>query len=257
MLTGREASISHLIESACRVVAVSPHLDDAVLSAGAYLAACATRGAAVTVVTMFAGDAPDQLSPAAKRHHERCSLSLDAVATRRREDVRALGAIGASFVHEEHLDAIYRHRPDGAWVCSEDADLFARPCSDPGLDDRLRSSVSAAIDICRADLVLGPSGFGGHVDHVLVKSAILAATRRARIPVLLWADQPYAANLAHLPVEYARMRPDHSAMDAKLAAAACYATQLPMLWRDQQWHHALSSAGEAFCAPATESIRPM
>ncbi|MGH3277767.1 MAG: PIG-L family deacetylase [Trebonia sp.] len=52
-------------------MAVSPHLDDAVISAGAALAALAAEAWPVTVLTVFAGDPGHSLSPAARRHHDR------------------------------------------------------------------------------------------------------------------------------------------------------------------------------------------
>ncbi len=55
-----------------RVLAISPHLDDAALSAGATLADFAARGANVDVVTLFAGTPHEPLSAVNRAFHAKC-----------------------------------------------------------------------------------------------------------------------------------------------------------------------------------------
>jgi LmbE family N-acetylglucosaminyl deacetylase len=74
---------------AARVVVVSPHLDDAVLSLGATLGYAARHGADVTVVTVLAGD-PAAATPAGRWDAKGGFRTAgEAAAARRREDVRA------------------------------------------------------------------------------------------------------------------------------------------------------------------------
>src|SRR5579862_4211033 len=75
-----------------RLLVISPHLDDAVLSCGALM--LAHPGA--TVATLFAAS-PDSYSDPLNEHDTDCGFSPgdDTMAVRRAEDVRALRAVGA------------------------------------------------------------------------------------------------------------------------------------------------------------------
>src|SRR5689334_14945241 len=92
-----------------RVLAVSPHLDDAALSAGATLAALAERGATVDVVTPFAGRAGGHISRVATQLHATYGYGRFrrrvpsgpnwVIARRRREDLAAMALLGATATH--------------------------------------------------------------------------------------------------------------------------------------------------------------
>lgn len=228
------------------VLAVSPHLDDAVISAGACLAGLTAEEWPVTVLTVFAGDPGRTLSPAAQRHHDRCSLGPDAVARRRAEDRAALGRIGARPFHGLIPDVVYRLRPDGAWACDEDADMFAVPPVDPDLDDAVRDLVEQAIDESGCVLILGPSAAGSHVDHILTDRAVRFAAEQLGLPLWRWKDEPYAS------AEGGRAAADGSVvvpyspatLAVKLDAISCYASQVPMLWPGgTRWRTEVSITG--------------
>mgnify|MGYP001446109947 CR=1 FL=1 len=242
------------------VLAVSPHLDDAALSAGAVLARLSAERP-VTVLTVFAGDPGPELSAVARRHHERCHLGGDAVALRRIEDGQAMAQLGAAAVHGDVPDAVYRSRPGGGWVCKEDSDMFAPPPSDPDLDRQVEKLVLGMIDATAARLVLGPLGTGAHVDHVLTRRAVLRAAAARGVPALCWQDEPYAS-WSPPPLDQTAVRVAYTtrSLAAKLAAVACYRSQLGMLWPDgQDWRAAVARAGaggppgEVFCHPAPAS----
>jgi LmbE family N-acetylglucosaminyl deacetylase len=77
------------------IVVVSPHLDDAILSIGAFIAGSASRGARVTVLTVLAGN-PRSQAPAGP-WDSACGFSTagDAARARREEDRRACALVGA------------------------------------------------------------------------------------------------------------------------------------------------------------------
>lgn len=68
------------------IIAFSPHLDDAVLSIGGYLAELALWNRRVEVHTLFAGQPAGALSPAAAAFHRLCELGREAVLRRQVED---------------------------------------------------------------------------------------------------------------------------------------------------------------------------
>ena len=228
------------------VLAVSPHLDDAVISAGACLAGLAAEGWPVTVLTVFAGDPGPSLSPVAQRHHERCHLGPEAVASRRAEDCAALGRIGARPCHGLIPDVVYRRGPDGAWACDEDADMFAVPAADPLLDSAVGDLIEQAISESGCVLLLGPSAEGSHVDHVLTDRAVRFAAGRHGLPLWRWKDEPYASADGGSPAPEGSVVVPYSpaTLAVKLDAVSCYASQVPMLWPgNADWRAAVSRTG--------------
>jgi LmbE family N-acetylglucosaminyl deacetylase len=172
---------------------VSPHLDDAVLSAGGLIAERADRGVLTTVLTLFAGaPAEGRWSDFAARLHADCGLASQPVRRRRAEDRRALASLSAVPLHGTLLDAVYRRSASG-WLYESDAALFGATAPGDTAAAQARDAIANACLRVRPDLVVGPRAIGGHVDHVTASGAVQAAGRRLGLPVWLWEDQPYAA----------------------------------------------------------------
>jgi LmbE family N-acetylglucosaminyl deacetylase len=148
------------------VVVLSPHLDDAVLSAWSVL----TGPAEVIVVNVFAGVPPDGPPPRWDRML-RATDSRDLVRARIAEDEEALALAGRTPVNLDFLDAQYRS-------------------GDPG---------PGAVETALADLIPqaaalhAPAAIGGHRDHELARELALGLGDRDAVPVSLYADLPYAA----------------------------------------------------------------
>jgi len=81
------------------VLAVSPHLDDAVLSAGVTLAAMAAEGSRVVVCTVFSGIPKPSFSALAEDFHAACGLGADAVVVRQAEAHRPLARLDGHFAN--------------------------------------------------------------------------------------------------------------------------------------------------------------
>jgi hypothetical protein len=147
------------------IVAVSPHLDDAALSASVPLG----QGGA-TVVTIFTAlPRPDQPITWWDRLTGATS-SLERQRERLAEDEEAMRLLSARGVHLDEPEALYR---DG----------------DPDLGraiERLTELLKAA------DEVWLPSAIGGHRDHAFAREAGLrAAAETGHAEVMLYADFPY------------------------------------------------------------------
>lgn len=216
------------------LLVVSPHLDDAVLSVGASLAAASEAGHSVIVCTVFAGAPPTPLSEGATVFHSHCALGDDAVLVRREEDRAAVGGLGGQPVHLEFLDAIYRRVDDG-WLCRRPGAVF-----DPLLPDEpmIRSDVTAQltslIAAVQPAMVWTCAAVGGHVDHRVVRDATIAACEGKLRALALWEDVPYAIGKktpcsADL-ITAVDVRPRH--LQRKLAAVARYRSQVRVLWGD-------------------------
>lgn len=151
-----------------RVVVVSPHLDDAVLSLGAAMAHAASQGAVWTVLTVFAGD-PDSTAPAS-RYDRRCGFrsAAEAATIRRREDQRACAVLGAT--------PVWLPFGDGQYERSRDADVVW---------------ASLEPQIHQAQVLLLPGFPLTHRDHAWVTALVLG---RAPVSTVIgfYAEQPYA-----------------------------------------------------------------
>jgi LmbE family N-acetylglucosaminyl deacetylase len=161
-----------------RVLAVSPHLDDAVFSVGATLARLADAGHEVTVVTCFTASVPDPTGFAlACQTDKGLPPEADYMDLRRDEDRAATAVLGARRCTcrcaRRRTAATTAHRP-----CSP---VSARTTSSG------RTSF-AALEPYDADLWLAPQGLGAHVDHLQVVRAVARLGR----PTLWWRDAPYA-----------------------------------------------------------------
>src|SRR5262245_57921893 len=95
-----------------RVVALSPHLDDAVWSIGGALADAVRSGADVMVATVLAGD-PSSRGPAGY-WDKRCGFRSagKAAEVRQAEDRRACAALGARAIHLPYWDESYERGGD-------------------------------------------------------------------------------------------------------------------------------------------------
>ncbi|MDR5821608.1 PIG-L family deacetylase [Caballeronia sp. LZ043] len=133
-----------------RLLVISPHLDDAVFSCGALLAAETDA----LVCTVFAGT-PEM--PMVTGWDTECGFgdAHQAMEARRAEDIAALEILGARARHLSFLDSQYAE--DGAQTLQAIADALAD-----------------VIHAGRHDAVLIPAGLF-HSDHDLVHRAALAA----------------------------------------------------------------------------------
>lgn len=222
------------------VLAVSAHLDDAVLSYGGQIASLTSAGHHVTVYTVFAGTPSPPYSPAAIAYHEMWDLSGDPVAPRREEDRRALSILGATPVHGKSLDAVYRRDERGEWLIRE-----GLPTEHQGDEPRLVSDIATTLDELiqetHPDRMVTCAAFGLHVDHKRTRDAALMAAARSAIPLALWDDFPYVtwSTDGYPPppdgVELSAPVAEPFSSDAlavRARAVQCYGSQLAMLEED-------------------------
>ncbi len=215
-----------------RFVYLSPHLDDAVLSAGGLIHDQVRQGLKVEVWTVMSGfPGRQQLSPFALEMHTQWGTGTpnETVRLRRGEDGRATGRLGARRVHFGFFDCIYRKDAQGLPLYADamyvpvhscDADLPARIAE--ALRPRLRPD----------DRLVCQLAIGEHVDHRLVRSAAELLGR----PLLYVADIPYLFNhpdelAPHTQAMVASMQPvTADGFSAWIAAVEEYRSQMSTLF---------------------------
>jgi LmbE family N-acetylglucosaminyl deacetylase len=194
---------------------VSPHLDDAILSIGAFIAGSSRRGARVTVLTVLAGNTRSQ-APAGP-WDSACGFSTagDAVRARREEDRRACALVGAQ----------PRWLPFGDEQYGLGADVV-----------EVRSEVERSL--ASAQTVLVPGHPLWHEDHRWLTGLVLGVVGKL-VRVGCYAELPYARwQLPESPTDFslppltwhsvASKRRDRL---SKARACLAYRSQLPQLTR--------------------------
>lgn len=210
--------------ASARLVVVSPHLDDAVLSAAVQLMRPGAH-----LVTVCTGAPPEGTPPADWDQLTGAADAVSRVQERLVEDDRALATLGVrSTTRLDFPDA--QHIPDVAERPTQEALVAA-----------LRPHLTGAAE------VWAPAGIGGHLDHLATRDATIEAAS-AGTAVHHYADIPYSlgpgwpelevdtwlVEQLDAPAGLTRTihRLDPDARRRKVAAMACYVTQIPALDED-------------------------
>ena len=180
---------------AMRWIYLSPHLDDSVLSAGGLIYEQTKSGIPVEIWTCMCGYPPDlpegEYSSFAQLQHAQWEFSSarEGIRIRREEDKNAAARVGASVVHFDFLDCIYRRGIKGEWLYY---DISAPPhVEDMEIPSQIAKVVSARLT--RDDVLVCQLSVGSHVDHVLVRQA----AQMLRRPLLYDVDIPYLFKMPH------------------------------------------------------------
>ena len=169
-----------------RWIYLSPHLDDAVLSAGGLISDQSRAGIPVEIWTFMCGYAPEEdVSPFAQLLHSMWGFSSAEETTRmrREEDKQAAAMVGAKVLHFDFLDCIYRRGAGGEWLYS---DVFMPPSpEDADIPARIAETISSRLE--PDDVLVCQLAVGSHVDHVLVRQGAELLERSLRYDI----DVPY------------------------------------------------------------------
>lgn len=185
-----------------RHVFISPHLDDAVLSAGDLIVQLLKRGEKIRIITVFTDFGTGPMHWSARRYvFDSGALTTPGFQRLRlEEDKRAMETLGVGDYHYLNFtDAYFRLRSTGVkWAWLGIKSCFLYPDS-PALfsgridenDNRLLPAISGKIKrlLLPGDIVYGPLGVGGHVDHIIVNQAVKKLTAAKKY---YWLDLPYA-----------------------------------------------------------------
>lgn len=223
-------------------LAISPHLDDAVFSAGGSLARLASEGWRVVVATVFTATVPDPQGFAlACQLDKGLAADVDYMALRRAEDAAACACLGAESLWLPFAEAPHRGYDDAAA-------LFAGLHAADGIVAAIAPALRDLVGDVAPARILAPQAIGAHVDHVAVVEA-LAAVGSA---LWWWTDHPYAARAAPRPspfaADFAALTLEEAALTAgdlaaKSNAAVFYASQLGFQFGGTEAARAAIAAG--------------
>ena len=189
---------------------ISPHLDDAILSAGQFLAGRAD----CVVASVFAGTPPT--TDVLTSYDLSCGFksAAEAMSARRAEDIEAMSVLQAKAVHLDFIDGQYGARPD---------------------PDEVVGRLRELIDEIDPEFIVGPLGLV-HPDHEVVRDALLEAVKSSEA-LWLYEDLPArvqhpefvhktVGNLARLGISLELGFIGTGAMATKMDALWCYRSQM-------------------------------
>jgi LmbE family N-acetylglucosaminyl deacetylase len=265
-----ETTLTEAMAGVSRLIVLSPHLDDAVLSCGA-LMHHARKDIPVTVVTFFTegGAPPYTLSAQSYLRQTRADDAASLYRARRAEDQAALEGAAMNYLHAGLTEALFRRRtrpllgrlPLAERLIPELSHVYPtyrlhviRGHISPHDAGTLRCIADAInhLSPSSSTLFLAPLAVGGHVDHVLVRTA--AELSRAR--VAYYSDFPYnmryRADASFVQRNALVQTAWSQDLAAKLALIRSYRTQVDALFPGGR----IPVVPEVYLIGAAEPARP-
>lgn len=159
-----------------KIVVLSPHLDDAVLSAGSLISYLTHASKNVQIITVFT-EGSKITSPAIKTILTRVLKTAQFTdikayfEERRKEDMRALRELNVyTTQYLGYTDAAWRIDPNGKAIYPN-TQLAGIHAHDALLTDQLSEEFKKIMNYSNI-AVLAPIGRGNHVDHQLVRNVV-------------------------------------------------------------------------------------
>ena len=204
-----EKIVSNIIENKKTCVFVSPHLDDAVFSAGGLILELAGK-TEVTIATIFTKAETSQHTLSAKNFLKISGYkgaSMELFYIRKKEDILACKMAGVNFKHLEFTDALWRKKEKMGLLGKAFKNIFPEinhlypfyrfnvisgkvvkedSAAISTIKDKLISLVGEMSNV----VIFCPIGAGNHVDHIIVRDICAEIFPRA----IFWADFPYNLN---------------------------------------------------------------
>lgn len=172
-----------------RVLIISPHLDDAVLSCGDLIAKLIEEGKRVDVLTIFSGlIEKESLSPAALKFHSNCFLDEKAMTHRKKEDKKAHKLLKCNSLYLNMPECLYRSDSNGH--------LYPDLNNIYYLDDRDNITIYELSKkllkyVNNYEVILCPLGLGSHADHLVTNYAINSIKEKTTGKLYFYEDVAY------------------------------------------------------------------
>lgn len=180
-----------------RVVVLSPHIDDAVLSCSSLLSALDPL-VERQVVTLYCGNPELPLTTGGRnKPRVRPRRGYAPPRLRRREDIEVMRFLGCDWVHLGFPDAIYRRSPrTGRLIYRHPRQRWTAP--NPEDSAHVEELFMVLYRLCGnmgPRLLISPMGIGYHVDHRICAMAALRLANR-HTQVIFYEDFPYVVDMS-------------------------------------------------------------
>lgn len=166
----------------------STHLDDAVLSAGSLIAHLITSKVDVAIITAFTeGSTVDTPLTQKLIRQGGFASTTEYFRTRKIEDKEAIFLLGnIQIKHLGFIDAAWRHTNIGQPLYPSTTIAIERHTHDIAFSQLIKK-LEEFKQPARNTVAFGPMGWGRHIDHILVRDAVVHVFPDA----IFYADFPY------------------------------------------------------------------
>jgi LmbE family N-acetylglucosaminyl deacetylase len=201
--------ISNIIKDGRPCFFISPHLDDAVFSAGGLISYLHGLSVPITVINVFTSAGTGKSSLSANKFLSQCGYSspIQLFTDRIKEDHEAFKLLPkVKIINLGYIDALWRTKTKVNLLASQIGSYFPElVCAYPTyrwhiikgkiarFEDQLVNQLSQQIQslVNNESLIFTPLGVGNHVDHIITREACL----RSNSNIVYWLDFPY--HLSH------------------------------------------------------------
>lgn len=262
--------ISNIIKHRTPCFFISPHLDDAVLSAGGLLRHLVESKVPVKVVTIFTTTSPPPYIRFVRNAMRNAGYTDMAryYQARRAEDRAVMGKLGVEHTHLGFVEASQRKLEDistlrrriGRFVAEvlhrypTGYHIFSgRVCQvDNKLIQEVKNKLLAGLQDIDKNVVFCPVGLGLHVDHILVRDICAQLFKN----IIYWEDFPYNVNprfKGKMPTQFIQknrltLHRWNESVDKKGDLIEGYQSQLESLFRGKR----ISLVAERLYTPASQ-----
>lgn len=180
--------LKRIIDDKAPCFFISPHLDDAIYSAGS-LISFLTQKTDVNIVTLFTKATHRAYSEAAKRWlivsgHGNAE---EHYRLRRIEDEKACVEVGAKSIHLGFDGTIWRRKNIASPMLGYNPPIAQE---DEKLIIQAQKTLQRLASSNEPFVIFSPTAVGGHIDHMLTREIV----ERTFNNVILWLDFPYSQN---------------------------------------------------------------
>lgn len=205
-----EKIILNIAENKTPCVFISPHLDDAIFSAGGLILELSGK-TSVTIATLFTKAGAPPYTQSAKMHLRHSGYAVasaeDLISMRKQEDLRVCKMAGVNFQHLGFTDAMWRKKSRISLIGKIFSNIFpeinhlypfykfnvisGKPAKeDSATVNSIKDSLISLVGELGNVVIFCPIGVGNHVDHIIVRDVCAEIFPRA----IFWTDFPYHIN---------------------------------------------------------------
>lgn len=201
-----ETIIKKIVKEKTHCLFISPHLDDAALSAGGLISYLADH-VPVTIVSVFTEVHDGLPTRSAKAFVKQCGFknARELFTERRKEDKLLFNKIGVKVINLGLFDVLWRKKRNESMITRIMGTVMPEfihvyptyrfhgesgkvASNDKKLKTALKKKLLKVIDGNRECVIFCPVGIGGHVDHVITRDVCKSTFDN----VIYWSDFNYS-----------------------------------------------------------------
>lgn len=191
-------NIEDVIKNNTNFVFVSPHLDDAIFSAGGLIDKINKRRKKITILNTFTKASKPPYTISIKKFLKSCGYvsADDLFKARIKEDLVAARMVKAKVINLGFTDALWRQKGT-RWILPElnyVYPIFRLSIAkghiskhDNIVIKKLEKKIKQSISQRKGTVIFAPLAIGNHTDHLIVRNIISKSFK----DVIYWEDYPY------------------------------------------------------------------